>query len=127
MEQNELRVDILPNLFLKDDGTFDTEQAMLLSGKIAGVCYNKEGFSALENENEDKTKKRINITLNGGHHSVYDHINVNLNLQNIPKILAMVLNNEGQYTTSEKSARYTPVVRNDGSIITREEEVLYNK
>jgi hypothetical protein len=39
----------------------------------------------------------------------------------------MVLNNEHQYTTSEKSARFTPVVRQDGSIITVEEEKLYNK
>ena len=39
----------------------------------------------------------------------------------------MVLNNEHQYTTSEKSARYTPVVRQEGSIITKDEERLYNK
>ena len=39
----------------------------------------------------------------------------------------MVLNNEHQYTTSEKSARYTPVVRQEGSVISEEEERLYNK
>ena len=67
------------------------------------------------------------MTLNNGHHSVYDHIMISFNLQNLPKILAMVLNNEHQYTTSEKSARYTPVVRKNGSIITKNEEKLYNK
>lgn len=67
------------------------------------------------------------MTLNNGHHSVYDHINLSFNLQNIPKILAMVLNNEHQYTTSEKSVRYTSVVRQVGSIITDDEEKLYNK
>lgn len=72
--------------------------------------------------NLKKTNRRINMTLNNGHHSVYDHINVSLNLQNIPKILAMVINNEHQYTTSEKSGRYTPVVCGDNSIITQKKK-----
>lgn len=127
MEQTKIKVGILPNQFLKSNGTFDKETAIKLSGKIAGVCYDKEGFVHLENEPEEKTMRRVNMTLNNGHHSVYDHIQISFNLQNIPKILAMVLNNEHQYTTSEKSARYTPVVRQDGSIITENEESLYNK
>lgn len=127
MEQNKIRIDILPNQFLKSNGTFDKDKALLLAGKIAGVCYDKEGFSHLENEEEEKTMKRVNMTLNNGHHSVYDHIHLSFNLQNIPKILAMVLNNEHQYTTSEKSARYTPVIRQEGSIITDDEEKLYHK
>lgn len=127
MEQNKIKVGILPNQFLKNDGTFNLEEAIKLSGKIAGVCYDKEGFLHLYNEKEEKTKRRINMTLNNGHHSVYDHITISFNLQNIPKILAMVLNNEHQYTTSEKSARYTPIIRGDGSVITTDEEKLYNK
>ena len=127
MEQTKIKVGILPNYFLKSDGTFDKDEAIKLSGKIAGVCYDKEGFSHLENEPEEKTMRRVDMTLNNGHHSVYDHILINFNLQNLPKILAMVLNNEHQYTTSEKSARYTPVVRQAGSIITEDEERLYKK
>ena len=127
MKNLNIKIGILPNQFLKDDGTFDKDEALKLSGKIAGVCYDKEGFTHLENEPEEKTMRRINMTLNNGHHSVYDHILINFNLQNIPKILAMVLNNEHQYTTSEKSARYTPVERSEGSIITEDEEKLYNK
>lgn len=123
----KIKIEILPNLFLNEDGTFNKNAAMNLSGKIAGVCYDKEGFNNLKNEPEEKTIKRINLTLNNGHHSVYDHIMINLNIQNIPKILAMVLNNEKQYTTSEKSARYTPVVKGNNSIITDREEFLYNK
>lgn len=123
----KIKIDILPNYYLKDNGTFDMEEAIKLCGKIAGVCYDKEGFSHLLNEPTEKTLRRVDMTLNNGHHSVYDHITVNLNLQNIPKILAMVLNNEHQYTTSEKSARYTPVVRGENSVITLEEEKLYNK
>lgn len=127
MEKFGIKVDILPNYFLKKDGTFNKKEAINLCGKIAGVCYNKEGWSNLVDEPEEKTNIRVDMTLNNGHHSVYDHIMINFNLQNVPKILAMVLNNENQYTTSEKSARYTPVQRKDGSIITENEEVLYNK
>ncbi len=123
-----IKIDILPNnTFLKDDGTFDKEEAIKLSGKIAGICYDEEGFSHLENEPEETTMRRVNRTINNGHHSVYDHISLSLNLQHVPKILAMVLNNEHEYTTAEKSARYTPIVREEDSIITLEEEKLYNK
>ena len=127
MEQLKVKIGILPNQYLKTDGTFNKKEAINLSGKIAGVCYDKEGFENLLNEPESRTARRIDMTLNNGHHSVYDHIMISFNIQNIPKILAMVINNEHQYTTSEKSGRYTPVVRKDGSIITETEESLYNK
>ena len=127
MEDMKIKIGILPNQFLKDDGTYDKTEAIKLSGKIAGVCYDKEGFNHLVNEPEAKTMRRVDMTLNNGHHSVYDHLRISFNLQNVPKILAMVLNNEHDYTTSEKSARYTPVVKQEGSIITENEERLYNK
>lgn len=123
----KIRIDILPNLYLKEDGTFNTKEVLNLSGKIAGVCYDKEGFNHLINEPQEKTDRRIFMTLNNGHHSVYDHTYINFNIQNIPKILAMVLNNEKQYTTSEKSARYTKIVPGENSIITKKEVDLYNK
>jgi len=124
----DTRIDILPTtVFLNEDGTFNKDAALNLSGKIAGVCYDKEGFKHLENEPVERTNRRIDMTLNNGHHSVYDHINISFNLQNVPKMLAMVLNNEHQYTTSEKSARYTPVQVSGESIITSKEVELYNK
>ena len=83
------------------------EEAVLFSGKSAGICYMPETIETLFSEPEEKTIKRANATLNRGHHSVFDHVTINLALSNIPKILAMILNNEGMYTTSEKSARYT--------------------
>ena len=83
------------------------EEAIIFSGKSAGICYMPDTIETLFNEPEEKTIKRANATLNRGHHSVFDHITINLALSNIPKILAMILNNEGMYTTSEKSARYT--------------------
>lgn len=122
-----MKTKILQNFFLKEDGTFDLKNALLFSGRIAGVCYDKEGFEHLEKEDISNTQKRINNTLENDHHSVYDHIMINFNIVGIPKILAMVLNNEHQYTTSEKSARYTDVTYKNGSILTEREVTLYNK
>lgn len=122
-----MKAKILKNFFLKEDGTFDLENALLFSGRIAGVCYDKEGFEHLEKEDILNTQKRISNTLENDHHSVYDHIMINFDIVGIPKILAMVLNNEHQYTTSEKSARYTDVTYKNGSILTEREVTLYNK
>ena len=122
-----MKIELLPNYFLNKNGTFNIDDAIMLSGKIAGVCYDKEGFSHLQKESVEKTKKRVAMTLNNGHHSVYDHISISLNIKNIPKILAMVINNEHQYTTSEKSARYTKIVADDSGIITEAEVMLYEK
>ena len=128
MKKTNIKIDILPNCqYLNEDGTFNKDEAIKLSGKIAGVCYDKEGFDHLMHEDEKKTIKRANMTLNNGHHSVFGHVNLSLNLQGVPKILAMTLNNEHEYTTSEKSGRYTPVIITEGSIITEKEEELYNK
>lgn len=118
--ENKIQVEILPNKFLLEDGKFDKKSALNFCGKIAGICYSQSGFEVLKNEDEKKTNGRIDRTINNGHHSVYDHVMINLNIKKLPKILAMVLNNEHQYTTSEKSARYTKVEESD-------EIDLYNK
>lgn len=78
-------------------------------------------IETLFGENEEKTLKRASNTLKMGHHSVFDHVSFNLALSNIPKILAMILNNEGMYTTSEKSARYTKMQ------VSERESSLYEK
>ena len=83
------------------------EQALAFGGKAAGVCYMADSLETIMKEEYENTQKRINRTLNSGHHSVYDHTFFTLYLEGIPKILAMILNNERVYTTSEKSARYT--------------------
>lgn len=127
MKRYDIKASILPNYFLKEDGTYNKDEAIKLSGQIAGICYDKEGYNRLKDEPIEKTMRRVDMTINNGHHSVYDHLEINFYFENVPKILAMVLNNEKEYTTSEKSARYTPVERVEGSIITENEEKLYNK
>ena len=105
----------------KEGNVITKDEAMIFSGKAAGICYMPEDIDTLFSESETKTIKRAKMTLESGHHSVYDHVVYNLALVDIPKILAMVLNNEKMYTTSEKSARYTKMKPSE------KEEALYLK
>lgn len=97
------------------------EEAVDFSGKSAGICYLPDTVETLFNELPEKTAKRANGNIVSGHHSVFGHPTYNLCLEGIPKILAMVLNNEKMYNTSEKSARYTHMEPSD------EEKELYEK
>ncbi len=83
------------------------EEAMDFSGKSAGICYLPDTLETLFSEPPEKTKKRVMGNIQSGHHSVFGHPTYNLSLEGVPKILAMILNNEKIYNTSEKSARYT--------------------
>ena len=123
-----MRIELLnENYFRKEDGTFDLDSALLMGGRIAGVCYSKDGYDKLINEDISKTQKRVELTINNNHHSVYGHIDVILNMHNIPKILSMVINNEHEYNTSEKSARYTKIDKENTPNVSDLELDLYNK
>jgi len=97
------------------------EEALDFSGKSAAICYMGDSVEHIFAEDESKTKKRIDRTLKGGHHSVFEHIHLNLIIENVPKIMAIILNNQNVYATSEKSARYTKMDTND------EMKVIYEK
>lgn len=97
------------------------EEAIIFSGKEAGICYMPDTMDVLFSEPEEKSQKRANRTLISGHHSVFGHPSYCLSLEEIPKIIAMVLNNEKDYNTSEKSARYTKMTPS------KQESVLYEK
>lgn len=122
-----MKINIAKSYYQDEFGNNDLENSLLLCGKFAGVCYDKFGYDHIKNEETQKTLKRIELTKNNGHHSVYDHVYISFNISEAPKILAMVLNNEHQYTTSEKSARYTKIIRAENDSITEQEEMLYNK
>lgn len=82
-------------------------EALDMGGKSAGICYMPNDFQTILDEPQSETKKRIDRTLDNKHHSVYDHPTYNLLFEDIPKFIVMILNNEKNYATSEKSARYT--------------------
>ena len=83
------------------------KDALLFSGHEAGICYMADNFEAIKNEKRSKTLGRIRGTVGSGHHSVAGHVSYCLLLVGIPKILAMLINNEKDCNVSEKSARYT--------------------
>lgn len=97
------------------------EEAVDFSGKSAGICYLPDTLETLFAEPVARTVKRANGNIASGHHSVFGHPTYNITLEGIPKILAMILNNEKKYNTSEKSARYTIMEPSE------EERVLYEK
>ena len=97
------------------------EDAKLFAGHSAGICYMKDDFDTILNEPTEKTLNRFAQTAGSGHHSVAGHVSYNLLFVGIPKILAMILNNEKDYNTSEKSARYTKMTMEP------KEQVLYDK
>jgi len=97
------------------------EEAVDFSGKSAGICYLPDTIETLFSEPAEKTARRAKGNIKSGHHSVFGHPTYNLCFEGIPKILAMILNNEKIYNTSEKSARYTVMQTS------REETVLYEK
>ncbi len=126
MEISNLKVTLLPHTsFLMEDGTFNLKKAMIYQGQIGGICYNEDGLLASFHEKEESTSKRVERTTSGEHQSVFEHVNIGLYLQNSPKFLNMILNNEHQYATSERSLRYT-TIKEDG-VITEEMIQLYQK
>ena len=76
------------------------------AGLTAGICYLPATTDKLFSENEEKTFKRVNMIKESGHLSPFDHANITLELIDVPKIIAMILNDAQFYTASEKSARY---------------------
>ena len=123
-----MQIELLPHTpFLKADGTFDKDAAISYSSKLAGECYEPLGWSKLKDEDEIKTNRRISFTLGLEHATPYEHIQIGFEIVNLPKILAMILNNERQCSTSEKSARYTAIDPKTDSNISKQEGILYNK
>ncbi|MDR0948214.1 MAG: FAD-dependent thymidylate synthase [Lachnospiraceae bacterium] len=82
------------------------EDMILLSGKAAGVCYMPDDYMDKGIQDIDRARKRAEATARSGHHSVFDHGHLSFILHT-NKMMAMILNSVGLYTTSEKSARYT--------------------
>lgn len=87
--------------------TLPVQDALMFAGHEAGICYMPDDFDAILAEPEKKTMGRVRGTIFSGHHSVAGHPVYNLLFEGIPKIIAMLLNNEQDYNTSEKSGRYT--------------------
>jgi len=102
-------------IFLKDNdcvkgGVFDKSAALGKTGRKGGICYSGTDFEKLDNEPLERQEKRADNNISKGHHSVAGHVSIDLEIVGIPKIMAMLLNNEHDYNTSERSFRYTNIV-----------------
>ncbi|MEK6816512.1 MAG: FAD-dependent thymidylate synthase [Nanoarchaeota archaeon] len=102
-------------------GDLQDARSMLEFGlRCARICYTAKDWDELQKEQVNE--ELLDDLLNSGHHSVFEHINLRFNFSRMPKAMAMVFNNEKQYATSEKSARYTVM-----SGMEPQQKVLYDK
>lgn len=99
-------VKVVARTFEVNDTSAMNEDLTLLAGKAAGVCYMPDDYMEKGVQNVERAMKRAESTARSGHHSVFDHGHITFVIKT-NKMMAMLLNSVGAYTTSEKSARYT--------------------
>ena len=122
-----VNLNILDNTAFKlENGTYDLDKSVEYGGRMAGICYSKEGLPGSLKEDSEKAIKRATSTARNGHQSVFDHTNITLQVKG-PKILNMILNNEGQYNTTERSLRYVEPTSENTTYIDPVEMELYKK
>ena len=97
------------------------EDYELNGGHSANICYTQKSYDEILAEPKEKTILRATGNKENKHHSVFGHDNIELYFEGIPKIIAMLINNEKEYNTSEKSGRYTTMFGSE------KENELYNK
>jgi thymidylate synthase ThyX len=119
MSKEKIVIDIIAST--KTNHKVSGENALILGGKAAGICY-LQGDKDIFNEEKEKTLKRVKLTLGNGHHSVYEHTSITLHIKNLPKILSIILVSEKQHCASIKSGRYTIMDR-----VSEKEKELYYK
>ena len=98
------------------------KDAMEFAGKNAGICYMPDDYTSEGINDTDACLKRAKFNIKSGHYSVFEHYHITFLMEDIPKMMAMILNSTRLYNTSEKSARYTKMKPE-----TELEEELYNK
>ena len=96
-------------------------ELLFQGGYNANICYTNKNWDKIISEPSDTTERRIEGNKKNNHHSVFGHGYVSAYFEDIPKLLAMMLNNEHEYNTSEKSARYTKMQPSE------KEQLLYDK
>lgn len=119
MSKERIEIDVIAST--KPQYEVSKEEALILGGQCAGICYLSGDRDVFE-EDPKKTEKRVELTLSNGHHSVYEHTNISLHIKNLPKILSIILVSEKQYNASIKSGRYTKMDK-----VSDKERELYDK
>jgi len=112
-----MEIKLIPQI----NGTASLDELKKNSQVSGRICYTEKDIDGLFEEPYD-AKLVEGRLLPSGHHSPFEHKHLTFYMKGIPKILAMVLNNERPYVTSEKSARYTTM-----KDIIPEQKELYDK
>ncbi|MDR0850155.1 MAG: FAD-dependent thymidylate synthase [Christensenellaceae bacterium] len=99
--------DWVKDILNKKDGIFEISVPEQLAATSAHVCYMRGNVETILAEDLQKTRDRLKQIETSYHHSPFDHAHISLELDGISKQLAMILNDEQDYATSEKSARFT--------------------
>ncbi len=107
-------------LIASTNGLKDSREMIEFGLKCARVCYTNKNWADIQKE--PINKQLLNRLVSSGHHSVFEHMNLTFYFNGMSKALVMLFNNEKQYATSEKSARYTVM-----SDIEPEQKKLYDK
>jgi hypothetical protein len=107
-------------LIASTNGLTDSRDMIEFGLRCARVCYTEKDWEDIQKEpiNEQLLERLVS----SGHHSVFEHMNLTFDFNGMSKALVMLFNNEKQYATSEKSARYTVM-----SEIEPEQKALYDK
>lgn len=92
------------------DFVLDKQEVLRFAGLVASVSRSANVLNF--KEPNEKTMQRVQKCIAYEHFSILEHITFNLYLDGIPKILAMIINNEKAYSTTERSFRYTKVLLN---------------
>lgn len=98
---------VKPFLSENEGHVLTKDEVLSFCGKAFGMCYLQDEFDSIENESAEKSIKRARGCIKRGHHSGFEHVKYTFCITGISKMLAMILNNQGKYATSEKSGRYT--------------------
>ena len=106
----------------KDLTSEQLKDIKIFSGKNAGICYMDDSYYNTNVTDPEKALKRFVNVINNGHHSIADHVRVEVLFEGVSKMLAIVLNSLQDYATSEKSGRYTTMTGNS-----KKECELYDK
>lgn len=113
-ENKKTELKVLPKISLI--GTTQNIKNILdakkFSQDFARICYSEKGIEEIKNEPYDSFLVDT-VLINNGHHSPFDHFYLSYYFDGFPKAFAMTMNNQGVYSTSEKSARYTEMKNQD--------------
>lgn len=99
--------DVDDRIPFSSSSNFNEEYNTYMAGLMGGTCYMKDSFETLLNQEPQKHIDRGNLVAGSGHHSCFGHSHVSIEMTGVPKAFAMIINNEKEYYTSEKSGRYT--------------------